>query len=365
MEFGIEYYYCYGICLFCIMLLSIGFYCTDKQRNELQFLFLIIIPIIIFAFFIFRSMGWTIFQSLLGTFGLFTILSYLGDILEPNWISNIQFQLQGNFLCQFIDFILVLISRFGVAILSFIFLYLITSLLITLIFFGILFLIFFIILFTTYEDFSNWSHSFLVWFDLITIIIIIGYFGWSQFPLLINISVYSVFIFIIIHFIVDFIKPHGIKNAYGPHMGLNRVVVGEYSYDSYEGASAIPLGFAVVIATGFTSWYYYKSIIFTLVWIGFGILCYYVSNELLYYYNVYSKKRFSERRAKTATEKYYKDQGNEILYGLAMNNWKKDHQSKWRKFLYETNDIRKYFLFLFLVIVIVAILPVVWKLFFH
>jgi hypothetical protein len=144
--------------------------------------------------------------------------------------------------------ILTGISLIGVPLGGFWILYALTSVPVTLIAIGVFLLLFlFNIVLLPFKEFLKWAVPFLGKFDLLAVIVLLGYFGWPGFSLTVNIAVCTVFALIVVHFIVDTRKARGMEWVEVPHHRY-------YSYhrNVYTGSSAVPLGFALTIAVGAT-----------------------------------------------------------------------------------------------------------------
>jgi len=251
MQIEIEYFYCLGINLFYILYFSIGYICTDRQYKALQFLILIIVPILVYAYFTFAHSDFTLGQTFLGTLVVFIILVFLGEIIGLDLFYKIPYPIQDRWWWNVPYYIFALFSVFGVPIIGFMMLYLSTTWIVTLIVFGVLFLIFLILFLRTNEDFSNWATPLIGKFDLLVLVVLLGYFAWPHVSIFINIASYTVFIFILIHYIVDGRKSRGLTYVFVPH----HTYYSGYT-DVYPGASAFPLGLALSAAIGFTSWFF-------------------------------------------------------------------------------------------------------------
>jgi len=270
MQIGIEYYQCLGISLFSILLVSFGYYWTNKQNMPLQYITLVIIPLMIYAWFIFTNLEFTIMQRVVSIPAIFIILFYVVALLG--------------------------------------------------------------------------------WLVLLAVCIILGYFSWSLFPVFINVSIFIVFILIINHFIVDNRKARGWKYVYVPSHPY-------YSGDmnQYPGASVIPLGFALSASIGFTSWLLMKSVIFSLIWIGFGVICYYLIRQIFFYW---------DKNYKLYLHKYlWGKVSDDDKYSAPFDVW--DKRSRKKAILYYTRDMRKYLSYILIAIGIAAILPLLLLIFNH
>jgi len=352
MQIGIEYYQCLGVSLFSILLVSLGYYWTNRANRPLQYIILIIVPLLIYVWFTFTNLEFATIHRLLAITAIFIILFYTGENMELEMFSGISSNFwQGKNRFFRLHWIISRVVLFLTTLIILGILYLLTTWLITLIVTAILLIIFLIITARTTDYISNWFYPLLSRFNLLAIILILGYFSWSHYPVFVNVPVLTIFTLIFIHFIVDR-RRHHIYYDYGGVGPLGPIK--PHWTHNYIGPPVLPLALALSVAIGLTSWLLMNSAIFSLIWIGFGLICYYFIKQVIFYW---------EKNYENLHKYFWGRVTDDDVFSSAFDPTNK--RSRKKAILYYTRDIRKYLFYILIAIGIVTILPLLLLIYNH